>query len=76
MIFPQDTPRNAHPRRYLASVREIENLTGLDFFADLSPAEQDLLELPTATRLWPTGLDGTWAVLKDRLKTRAKRSSW
>jgi len=58
MIFPQNTPRNAHPRRYLASVREIENLTGLNFFADLSPADQDLLELPTATRLWPTGLDG------------------
>jgi len=76
MIFPQDTPRNAHPRKYLSSVREIEKLTGLDFFSDLPQAEQDLLELPTATRLWSTGVDGTWFILKERLKTRAKRDAW
>ena len=73
LIVPQDAPLHAHPRRYLASVDEIERLTGLDFFSDLPPGERDLLKLPAASRLWPTGLDGAWAVLKNRVETRALR---
>ena len=73
MILPQDAPLHAHPRRYLASVREIENLTGLDFFSDLPQAEQDLLELPVATRLWPSGVGGAWTIFKDRVEMRAQR---
>jgi len=73
MIVPQDAPIKAHPRRYLASVREIEKLTGLDFFSDLPAEQQDLLELPAATRLWPAGLDDTWSIFKARVETRAYR---
>jgi endonuclease G len=73
MIVPQDAPINAHPRQYLSSVREIETLTGLDFFSDLPPGQQELLKLPTATRLWPAGAEGSWAVFKDRIETRAQR---
>jgi len=73
LLVPQDAPRHAHPRRYLTSVREIERRTGLDFFNDLPPVEQDLLELPAASRLWPVGRANTWFILKDRLMQRAKR---
>lgn len=37
---------------YLVSVREIEQLTGLDFFTSLSPSNQDAVETRTATKLW------------------------
>jgi len=73
LIVPQDAPMKAHPRRYLASVREIENLTGLDFFSDLPPEQQELLEVPAATRLWPAGSGGTWTIFKERVETRAYR---
>lgn len=42
---------------YLVSVREIENLTGLDFFTGLTRSDQNLIEAQTANRLWP-GPDG------------------
>lgn len=73
LLFPQDAPRGAHPRAYLTSVREIEALTGLDFFADLSQDEQDELELSPASRLWPAGFGGSWETFKDRTEVRALR---
>lgn len=42
---------------YLVSVREIENLTGLDFFTGLSRPDQNSIETQTANHLWP-GPDG------------------
>ena len=40
-------------RPFLKSVREIETLTALDFFTTLSEADQDAIEEPRATTLWP-----------------------
>ena len=53
MIFPQDVPWKAWPTRYLATIDEIEEKTGLDFFPDLYPAIQDPLEKQLPTRLFP-----------------------
>ncbi len=73
LLFPQNAPRNEHPRKYLTSVRDIERLTGLDFFSDLPADEQDQIEIPVASRLWPAGVSGTWEILKDRTESRAMR---
>jgi endonuclease G len=39
-------------QNHLASIRDIENLTGLDFFNQLPKPAQDTLEMPKAVVLW------------------------
>jgi endonuclease G len=43
---------------YLKSVREIEQLTGLNFFASLSRADQNAIEANSAEDIWPHVLFG------------------
>lgn len=38
--------------QFLTSVREIEQATGLDFFAELPREVQDRFETPRAEKLW------------------------
>ena len=71
MLFPQDTPRHAYPRAHLVSVREIETLTGLEFFPDMPAGEREQLILPTPTRLWPAGFAGTFKIFQTRTEQRA-----
>jgi endonuclease G len=44
--------RDPELTRYVVSVRQVEALTGLDFFPKLSPAVQDRLESTAAPRAW------------------------
>lgn len=44
--------RDRELTRYVVSIRQIEALTGLDFFPRLPPATQDRLESTPATRAW------------------------
>ncbi len=53
VIFDQNVPWSAWPTRYLATIDEIEDLTGLDFLPDLPSFIQDPLEAELPTRLWP-----------------------
>ena len=41
-------------RYALTPLRDIEQLTSLDFFPELSVREQNLLELRLLDQLWPT----------------------
>lgn len=54
VYMPQETGETKRPRYCFCSVRELERLTGLDFFPDLPRERQDALELPEANRFWPT----------------------
>lgn len=52
-LVEQRCPPYTRIRKRLVSVDEIEKLTGLDFFPDLSDALETELESKAATRLWP-----------------------
>ncbi len=52
-LIEADCPPYVRIRKRLVSIDEIETLTGLDFFPDLSDEEQIELETDPAGRLWP-----------------------
>ncbi len=52
--MPQTSEESKHERYCIRSIREIEDLTGLDFFSHLRRNQQDALEKPEANRFWPT----------------------
>lgn len=68
VLMPQTISRRAYARANLVSVRELEALTGLDFFPNLPAETQEALETETPTRLWPTGLRGLLKVLVNRYR--------
>lgn len=53
ILLPQDVGWNAWAARYIVPIDELEELTGLDFLAELPSFIQDPLEAQTPTRLWP-----------------------
>lgn len=53
VILPYDVPYGAYAARYLASVDELEALTGLDFLSGLPEFIGSPLEAQLPTRLWP-----------------------
>ncbi|MBP5511423.1 MAG: DNA/RNA non-specific endonuclease [Kiritimatiellae bacterium] len=68
VLMPQTVSRHAYARSRLVSVRELEALTGLDFFPALPPETQEALEAETPSRLWPTGLRGLFKILVNRYR--------
>ena len=52
-IVEKNCPPYTRIRKRLVSVDQIEALTGLDFFPDLTTDAQDRIEASPATRLWP-----------------------
>lgn len=48
-----DSSLDADHKPFLKPVREIERLTGLNFFASLSRADQNSIELTAADDIWP-----------------------
>ena len=63
VLMPQTLSLHAYARSCLVSVRELEELTGLDFFSGLPDDTQEALESETPSRLWPTGVRGLFKVL-------------
>lgn len=53
VIFPQNVPWSAWAARNIATIDEIETLTGLDFNPDLPEFIQNPLEADLPSRLWP-----------------------
>ena len=53
VLFEQEVPWDAWPTRYLISIDELEELTGLDFLPDLPTFIQEPLEAELPSRLWP-----------------------
>ena len=56
-LFDQDTPRRADfcEESFVTSVRTIEDKAELNFFPELTPADQDRLETGAATLLTDLG---------------------
>ena len=61
VIFPQNVPWSAWAARNIATIDEIEALTGLDFNPDLPEFIQDPLEADLPSRLWPVR---TWDIFR------------
>lgn len=53
LYMPQTVTDSRAIRYYFSSVRELEAMSGLNFFGDLSREQQDALEVPEANRFWP-----------------------
>lgn len=51
-LFPQDAPEDASPERFLTSIDEIEERTGLDVLRELDDAAEQALEARRAARMW------------------------
>lgn len=56
VLVPQRVPWDAWPQRYLVSIDEIEEISGLDFNPELPEFIQDPLEAELPSRLWPIRL--------------------
>jgi endonuclease G len=53
LLFEQEVPWRAWPTRYLVTVDELEQASGLDFLSELPSFIQDPLESELPSRLWP-----------------------
>ncbi len=56
VVLPQTIAYDAYPARYLVSIDDLEELTGLDFLPDLPEFISSPLESQLPTRLWPIRL--------------------
>ncbi len=56
IYMPQETAKRKNPRYCFYSIDEIEALTGLDFFPNLSKIRQAELESVEVTRFWSRGI--------------------
>ncbi len=54
VYMPQTLTSSKKPRYCFYPVRELEAMTGLNFFSALTYDQQKALELPEANRFWPT----------------------
>lgn len=66
-LFEQEVPWKAWPRHYIASIDEIEEITGFDFFAELEDSVEAELESKKPTRLWPVHFFDAFRALKIHL---------
>jgi endonuclease G, mitochondrial len=51
-IVPQEAPPGADPRRFLASIDEIERRTRLDFLAELDDVSENAIEARRPEKMW------------------------
>lgn len=52
LIVPHDAPADADPSRYLTTIAEIQQRTGLDFLNELEDADELQVEQQRAARVW------------------------
>jgi endonuclease G len=52
LIVPHDAPADAEPSRYLTTIDEIQQRTGLDFLSELEDADERQVEQQRAARIW------------------------
>ena len=66
VVFPQTVGWAEWAARYLVTVDEIEQLTGLDFNPDLPSFIQDQLEADLPNRLWPIRIRDIFSLIRLR----------
>lgn len=68
MVFPRNVPYSAYAARNLASISEIEHLSGLNFNPELPSFIQDPLEQEVPDRLWPIRFGDIFKMLAIRYR--------
>jgi len=68
IVLPQNISPNAYPTRYIASIAELESLTGIDFLPELDSFIAKPLKAQTPTRLWPVGFAGAFKLIAARFR--------
>lgn len=66
MIIPQEVGWDAWAARYIVSIDELEELTGLDFLSTMPSFIQDPLEAEVPTRLWPVRAQDVFKLILSR----------
>jgi endonuclease G len=66
VLFPQNVKYGEYAARYIVSIDELEQLTGLDFLPELPEFIQNPLESELPSRLWPI----RWQDMLDQLAIR------
>jgi len=69
VYMPQNIRRHTFARATLASIDEVEKLSGFDFLAGLPDDVEKPLESATPTRLWPAGPAGALKLLREYFRT-------
>ena len=70
VVIEQDVPWKAWPARYIASIDELEEMTGLDLLSALPDGEEAALEAKTPSRLWPVRITDIAKQLKNHIPAR------
>ena len=70
VLIEQDVPWGAYAARYIVTIDELEELTGLDFLPDLPSFIQTPLEAQLPSRLWPIRLQDVFQQLLIRYGKR------
>ena len=66
VLIPQTVPYGAYAARYLLSIDELEEKTGLDFLPELPEFIQTPLESELPSRLWPIRLRDIFGLIRLR----------
>ena len=64
VVIPQAVPWSAWAARYIVSIEELEEMTGLDFNPDMPGFIQRPLEAELPTRLWPVRLRDIFRLIR------------
>lgn len=64
VMMEQEVGWKAWPARYIVTIDEIEELTGLDFFTELDDEEEEALESSLPSRMWPVNLADVFTQLQ------------
>ena len=70
VVIEQDVPWKAWPARYITSIDELEEMTGLDLLSALPDGEEAALEAKTPSRLWPVRFTDIARQLKNHVPAR------
>ena len=68
LLFPQEISPDAYPARYIVSVAELEEMSGLDFLPGLESFIAKPLKAHVPTRLWPVGFFGAFRQMAFRFR--------
>lgn len=68
LLFPQNVSWHEWPTRYLITIDELEELSGLDFLPDLPEFIQSPLEAELPTRLWPVRFSDVFSQILSNCK--------
>ncbi len=72
VLMPQTIARDAYYTRNIVSVKDLEAMTGLEFFPGLDGSISGRMAADRASRLWPVGFKGVFRLIAARFIRRGR----